>query len=149
MDISPLTAELSIGSAPKKGTITTEICDLLVLAACNFQPPDSDYPEVQVLKVPLIDGGQPPSIGHVRIAINAARAIVFRIREGDRVLVTCEKGHNRSALVAGMALLGLGWSAPQAIKAIVKARGDAAFSNKYFVGILRRYMADGAGTVLK
>ena len=79
--------------------------DVVVLAAQEYQPV---LPiEYEVLHVPLDDGPPPDKTTRMRIW-RAAREIADRVRAGQRVLVTCWQGRNRSGVLAGLAMVDLG-----------------------------------------
>ena len=78
--------------------------DVIVLAAMEYQPPMPGY---TVMNVPLDDGPPPDRGTRLRIR-RAAREIADRVRWGQRVLVTCWQGRNRSGVLAGLAMVDLG-----------------------------------------
>jgi len=105
-------ARLAQGSAPPRGAVLP--FDVIVLAAEEYQP---DLPGYEVLHVPL-DDGPPPTFAeraHIRMA---AREIARRVRAGQRVLVTCWQGRNRSGVLAGLALVELGLPRDRAVQRI-------------------------------
>jgi hypothetical protein len=55
------------------------------------------------------------------------------IREGHVVLSHCGMGFNRSALVAGLILIELGITGPQAVKRLRDRRPGALFNEKFAV----------------
>ena len=57
--------------------------------------------------MPLDDGPPPDKTTRMRIR-RAAREIADRVRAGQRVLVTCWQGRNRSSVLAGLAMVDLG-----------------------------------------
>ena len=54
-------------------------------------------------------------------------------RKGDRVLVRCQAGLNRSGLVTALILMKTGMSAEDAIRTIRKNRADIALFNEHYV----------------
>ena len=94
---------LAQGSAPPAGVRLP--FDVIVLAAMEYQP---DLPGYEVIRVPL-DDGPPPNEATRRRIRAAAREIAARVRTGERVLVTCWQGRNRSGVLAGLALVNLGF----------------------------------------
>lgn len=58
-------------------------------------------------------------------------------KAGDRVLIRCQAGMNRSSLVTALVLMKEGLSADEAIALIRKQRSEYCFSNKHFVEYLR------------
>ena len=94
---------LAQGSAPPP--VSGIPFDVVVLAAREYQPV---LPiEYEVLYVPLDDGPPPDKPTRMRIR-RAAREIADRGRAGQRVLVTCWQGRNRSGVLAGLAMVDLG-----------------------------------------
>ncbi len=57
------------------------------------------------------------------------------VRSGQPVLSHCGAGFNRSALVAGLILVELGWSGAEAVKRLRERRPGALF-NETFAGYL-------------
>ncbi len=75
------------------------------------------------------------------IAIGAGQKVAKWLGRGETVLSTCWMGRNRSALVAGLALLTAHpkLRVHEAISLIRAARGAEALSNPQFVDLLNRY----------
>lgn len=117
-------ARLAQGSAPPVGAAIP--FDVVVLCAKEYQP---DLPGYRVLRVPLDDGPPPSHADRVRIR-GAARRVADHVRAGDRVLVTCWQGRNRSGVVAGLALVDLGLPRSEAVRRIRAYRNG--LTNPYF-----------------
>lgn len=58
-------------------------------------------------------------------------------KAGDRVLIRCQAGMNRSSLVTALVLMRDGLCADEAIALIRKQRSEYCFSNKHFVEYLQ------------
>jgi protein-tyrosine phosphatase len=58
-------------------------------------------------------------------------------KAGDRVLIRCQAGLNRSSLVTALVLMKEGMSADEAIALIRKERSVDCFSNLHFVEYLQ------------
>lgn len=58
-------------------------------------------------------------------------------KAGDRVLIRCQAGMNRSSLMTALVLMRDGLSADEAIALIRKQRSEYCFSNKHFVEYLQ------------
>ena len=58
------------------------------------------------------------------------------VRAGDKVVVNCMSGLNRSGLLVGRALVALGYSPTEAVELIRRARGPHALSNRQFTRFL-------------
>lgn len=85
----------------------------------------------------MIDGPLDPA-DHQRLnelAEIAARAV----RRGDKVLVRCHAGMNRSALVAGMAMIKLGWNVDDAVARMRDVRSHWVLFNDDFVSFLHAF----------
>lgn len=115
---------LAQGSAPPRGVRLP--FDVIVLAAMEYQP---ELPGHEVWHVPL-DDGPPPSTTERAWIRAAARGVAQRVRAGQRVLVTCWQGRNRSGVIAGLALVDLGHPGPRAAELIRRTRNG--LTNPYF-----------------
>jgi hypothetical protein len=58
------------------------------------------------------------------------------VRSGSKVAVNCMSGLNRSGLLVARTLIELGFTAPDAIELVRRARGPHALSNRAFVRYL-------------
>lgn len=129
--------KLFVGSRPPPGRY--EDIDTIVLAAEEYQVPIVQFPGTEVLHAPLDDD---PSRSlredEIRMALRTADRVARRLRAGRRVLVTCAMGLNRSALVAGLAMLEVyGMKPDEIVSRIRKARGSWALSNPNFEKLIR------------
>lgn len=112
---------------------------LVVLCAEELQ--EVPLGDVAVMKVPLDD--HEITRGEYRLALRAASLISKKREQGQRVLVTCQMGVNRSSLVAAMSLMLRDQLPAQvAISQIQERRkpaiGMKPLSNKSFVGALHK-----------
>jgi len=130
---------LAQGGEPRKDALLP--FDTVVLSAVETQPSLSQW-GLEVLRFGLKDHGPPPTNSEIAQAIDAGKAVARRIARGQRVLVTCHMGLNRSGLIVALALVNLHCPAREAIKRIRKARGPLALGNRYFRQILRAYEED-------
>jgi protein-tyrosine phosphatase len=106
--------------------------DVVVLAAEEYQPDLPGYPVV--MHVPLDDGPPPDKVTRMRIR-SAARKVSDHVRLGDRVLVTCWQGRNRSGVIAGLALVNMGVPGERAVHRIQRLRDG--LRNPYFRAMVR------------
>ena len=60
-----------------------------------------------------------------------ARLAAAQYRAGERVLSHCGLGFNRSALVAGLVLVELGWSGAEALSRLRQRRPGALFNSAF------------------
>lgn len=128
------------GAAPTPDLPHAEF-DVIVLCAQEYQPFRFPAFKGTVIRAPFDDSLQ-PTAKERKIAIRAAREVAKRLRKGQRVLVTCMMGRNRSGLVVGLALrMSTRWSADEIVVRIRKARGEDALSNQSFERIVRGFSA--------
>ena len=66
-----------------------------------------------------------PDLGRLH---GVARLAAAQYRAGERVLSHCGMGYNRSALVAGLVLVELGWSGAEALARLRERRPGALFN---------------------
>lgn len=79
-----------------------------------------------------LDDTDPPRKGDLAKAGAASALVAGVLSAGHPVLVTCQAGLNRSALVAGLALRQLGMPGRAVIDNIRMERGQRALGNKAF-----------------
>jgi protein-tyrosine phosphatase len=115
---------LAQGAAPPRGVRLP--FDVIVLSAKEYQPELLGH---EVWHVPL-DDGPPPSHDERAWIRAAAHEVARRVRRGQRVLVTCWQGRNRSGVIAGLALVDLGVPGPRAAELIQRTRNG--LTNPYF-----------------
>lgn len=132
------------GSVPPEGRCLCEMgIDMVVLCAKEHQPGASHFPRVEVLHVPFDDAEL--TNGEWMLARQASKEVAKRCLRGQRVLVTCMQGRNRSGLVVALALHRLtGWSGSdciQHVRAFREAPGGPVLSNDSFVRALCRISA--------
>jgi hypothetical protein len=139
-DATVISPRLWIGSSPPLDRDLPKI-DVLVMCALEVQPEKLAF-HGTVLRCPIPDKRLDPTQARlvIQTAVTVARAIV----NGQRVLVTCHLGLNRSALVVALALHQLTtMGAPQIVDHIRRHRSLSALSNKHFVGLIERVVGDG------
>lgn len=145
-----ITANLWIGSAPPI-TGTHEACavfpalefDTLVLCAYEYQPHENLFNIDDVFHAPMYDIMAPITRSQAAIAIRAAKHVMWRLDTGNKVLVTCLAGRNRSGLICALALcFGKSkMSVYDAVTLIRTARGSNALMNPYFIEFLESITA--------
>lgn len=139
IDADPVAPGLFIGSAPEPGYYRW--LHVLVLCAREYQPPQRSFPGLTVIRVPFDDDpGTELSKREIRKVVSGGRTVGRYLASGQRVLVTCQMGWNRSALIAGIAMRDV-WGADsvQIIERLRAARGEQALSNPQFEALLLRY----------
>lgn len=139
LDASNIVRRLWVGGQPPLDRDLPEF-DVLVLCAEEIQPERLGFAR-KIVRVPLPDATL--STDELRRALAGGRAIAQALTSGQRVLVTCHDGWNRSALVAG---LGLGlvtrFPSSQIITMMRVRRSPNALSNKHFCEVLYRFIGD-------
>jgi hypothetical protein len=141
IDLSAINANQVIpglwqGAAPQPGSYPV---DILVLSAQSYQPAADQFPGVQVLRVPLRDVEKLPDQETLQTAIKVAAQVAEAIRNGKKVLVTCQKGWNRSGFIDGLVLRILGASPDDTVRLLRAARGSDALSNPVFEAYVRAF----------
>ncbi len=113
--------------------------DTLVLCAQEYQLDPALFSVPEVLYAPMDDAFEPISKQTAGTALKAARAVVQRLADDQRVLVTCLAGRNRSGMVCALALMlgPPGLAAGEAIELVRAARGPNALANPHFVRFLQ------------
>jgi protein-tyrosine phosphatase len=124
---SYLTDLLAQGAAPPSEARLP--FDVVVLSAKEYQPRMRYH---RTLHIPLNDGEPTPEErAWIR---SAAHEVARQVRAGQRVLVTCWQGRNRSGVIAGLALVELGMPRSQAIRRIRTLRDG--LTNPYFYAMV-------------
>ena len=138
VDATVVAPNLFIGSRPPPGRYRW--LGVIALCAQEYQPPSYAFPGVAVLHVPLDDVPSRPMYDtEVALAISNARTVSRYLHTGQRVLVTCAMGLNRSALVAALAMQqAFGMSAEEVVGQIRETRSSLALSNPNFVRLIQR-----------
>ena len=139
-DATPVSPRLWVGSAPPLERDLPTV-DILVLCAAEVQPERMAF-HGQVLRCPIPDAALTPA--QLELVLKTSVAVAQAIVEGQRVLVTCAKGRNRSALVVAFALHQLTtMSGDQIVAHIRKQRGEASLRNRWFVAKILEIVGDG------
>ena len=140
LDANRVGKGLWIGSRPTTGSAVARAgFDVLVLCAEEIQPRSREFPGVFVVHAGIGDGV--PSELELDTASWAARGIARAVSDGQRVLVTCHMGLNRSGLVTALALHALtGQSGRDCVRQVQRARRGALF-NPHFRRLLERVPA--------
>ncbi len=128
---------LFVGSFPPSGRYRW--VSVIVLCAKELQPSSVQYPGVLVIHAPLDDDPRRELTEiEAATAIRTAKTVARYLATGNRVLVTCAMGLNRSALVAGLAMLiAYDMPADAVIERIRAQRDPQAFGNPMFRRFLR------------
>jgi hypothetical protein len=140
IDASEIIPGLFQGSAPVPGPyVRMAGFSAVVFCAMEFQPPPDAYEGVAVIYAPNDDNPErPPTREQLSKAIAASKQVALRVQAGQRVLVTCRMGINRSGLVSALAVHRLtGWPGVRCIQQ-VQARRLKSLRNPQFCALLAR-----------
>ena len=106
----------------------------VALCAREYQPSESKFKGSRVIYAPMDDRAIDSDILYT--AEVAAERVMAHVMAGDRVLVTCAMGKNRSGLVVGLCLVNLyNISGAEAVE-IIQGNRPGALSNDTFVAYL-------------
>lgn len=138
LDASNVARRLWVGGSPPLDRDLPDF-DLLVLCAAEIQPERMAFAG-SVIRCPLPDSHL---TGYeAKLARSRARQVGQALASGKRVLVTCQMGWNRSALVASLALGFVTRMAPADLVTLMRSRrGPSALSNPYFVRMIETVVA--------
>ena len=146
LDAHEIVPNLWQGSFPIPGTTLQRAgFKVLVLCASELQFEEDTFPGLNIIRAPNEDSKHLSRL-RLRIALAAAKDSAKAIRAGQRVLVTCAAGLNRSGLVSALTLHALyGWSGPKCIQQVQQKRVSSlvcpdltALCNPKFVEVLSR-----------
>ena len=106
----------------------------MVLAAEEIQPEGWRFPGVQVLRLPMRDEPKILTPRQVKILRAISREVAAYLERGQRVLVTCRAGLNRSGIIVASTLLRTTRMSPtQIIRMVREKRSPMALNNPAFV----------------
>lgn len=141
IDATRIVHNLWQGSFPAAGgELAGEGFKVAVFCAQEFQPRRADYPGLDLLlRCGFDDADRPPTLDEVDKIERAAKDAVRLAISGNKVLISCAAGRNRSGVVMARALTLIGFPARQAIVRVQTLRKDA-LTNQHFV----RWLEDGS-----
>jgi hypothetical protein len=119
------------------GRLSTKGFGAVVLCAQELQPRDEFdfFPGVELILAPMDDAVLTDE--EVAAATFAARRALAYLHRGQRVLVTCAAGRNRSGLVSALVLMmRRGMTGEEAVRRVQSRRKDA-LTNPSFAAYLR------------
>lgn len=113
--------------------------DVIALCAAELQPPRTSFHGKTIRcgfgDVPML------SRAELNTALTGAKQVAAELAAGKRVLVTCQMGLNRSALVTGLAMgMRFDLTAPQIVNHIRSRRSPQALFNDHFVELLEKFV---------
>lgn len=138
IDATRVVSGLYIGSRPPKGDrVARAGFAVLVLCAEELQPSSAEFPRLECLVHAGIDDGRPSS-SELESAAWAARGVAQAVRDGQRCLVTCAMGLNRSGLVTALALRELAGCSGRKARELVQRVRRGSLVNEHFADFLDR-----------
>lgn len=139
VDANLVAPNLFVGAKPPPGQYRW--INVLVLCAKEYQPPGFAFPGLTVLRVPILDDPYRPLSDVNRALVHSnARTVARYLEHGARVLVTCQMGINRSAMLAAMAMrVAFDMDADEAIHRIRAMRSSWCLNNPQFVRAVQRF----------
>jgi hypothetical protein len=128
---------LFIGSRPYPSEFGEGLTfSVIVLCDGGWQGKGDIYPWAKTYDCPLMDDEEGGMLrGEESRAWEAGYYVSQCLERGERVLVSCHAGHNRSGLVAGLAMVIGGVDGPDAVKMIRENRPGALY-NSHFAKLL-------------
>jgi protein-tyrosine phosphatase len=125
------------GSKPEPGCYDA---DVIILMAEEYQPRSHYFPCTRlVVHAPIDDNPAYMKPDERDAVVKASDYAARALRAGQRVLITCNMGLNRSGVVTALTLRRTyGMSPDQAIGLVRRARGPHALSNPQFEHFIRR-----------
>jgi protein-tyrosine phosphatase len=111
--------------------------DVYISTAAEIEPPQSILGAFESHHIPLDDkpwnfGDHPEEVEQL---VETARDIALLVHNGNKVLIFCHMGMNRSGLMTALTLMHLGMTARQAL-ATIRQRHGCTLSNRSFVKAL-------------
>lgn len=125
-DISPITDQVYISAWPR-GEHADEIRALGVrlILSMHWRRPSKTvgHPPVRLLWLPTVDTPLTPMpMSLLHLGVQAALPV---LRQGDKVLIHCKAGVHRSVAMACCVLIGLGYTADEAMRLVKEQRAVA------------------------
>lgn len=139
LDCNRVIPGLYQGAYPEPDGRKIPFVDVIVLAARELQPSADYFPQTLVIHAPIDDNVTRRLVGKdAATAVAAGQLVARMVARGQKVLVTCAMGLNRSGLISSIALVHLDRTPHEAIRAVRRARPGALY-NQRFVEFLISY----------
>lgn len=133
MDISQITDYLYIAARPNgQDAAGIKALDIRLIISMTWSRPDRQLtrPPLQLLRIPTIDSPFTPiPISALQQGVEAALPV---IQDGGAVLTHCRMGRHRSVAMAAAILIGMGFTADEAMK-LISQRRKAADPYKFYI----------------
>jgi hypothetical protein len=141
IDAQEIVPNLWMGSAPPQGReLASKGFQVVTLCAFEHQPTAESFPGVAVARIDLDDAEL--SGKQFFEAVQLAQHLASAIRNGEKVLITCAQGRNRSGLITALTICwNTGCSGRTAVKAVQLRRKSPfgpALTNSHYVKALSR-----------
>jgi len=142
-DTTRIYRELHQGQWPPVGAwLQHRGFDVLVLTAAEHQPPASSFPGVRVIRFPMDDDCHDWPSSRLMELRRLSTWLSRAVNAGQKVLVTCQMGLNRSGIVVAATVMQLTGAPALDVVAMMRRRRDpAVLCNPVFVEILRTEVA--------
>lgn len=139
-DASNVAPRLWVGAKPPADRTYPGI-DAIVLCAAEYQPPKLPFFDKLLYRCPLPDDAL--SNAELSRALMASQFVAKQLRDGKRVLVTCQQGINRSAFVAALALgyVTTRATADELVTLMRERRNPKCLYNRHFREYLAKFVA--------
>jgi protein-tyrosine phosphatase len=124
------------GRPPTGRSVKNAGFDMVVLCAEEYQPAGRLFSDVRVLHCPF-DDADVPCAEELEMIHQTAKHAAMRVRMGEKVLVTCNMGINRSGLVTAITLMRLTGMSGRDATLEVRSKRSHALQNTRFT----RYLA--------
>lgn len=138
LDADEIIPYLFQGAAPRDiQSLKTAGIEVVVFCAREIQPPSELMPGFLVYRCPLDDNGKDPSVSEMQLMSSVVSQVAKHVRRGQRTLVSCAMGLNRSGVVTALAVKKLtGASGKDVIRRIKSRRSQYALCNEAFTRII-------------
>jgi hypothetical protein len=141
LDVTRIAPKLYQGSFPRVPLAAAGF-PVLVLCAIELQQRPEEI-GLTTLRCPLTDDGSPMTMRQWAMAIHTSAIVARSVARGERTLVSCAQGRNRSGLVVALTLYRLtDMSGPQTVEHVRRLR-TGALENDDFVHRLYRLPRKG------
>lgn len=110
----------------------------VAFCADEHQPSARDFAGLVTIHCPLFDSDTVLGSASLSMTMLAARAVAEAHRAGGNVLVMCQAGINRSAMVAALAMQMLGMEPNESVERLRRRRHPHCLANLCFERIVRR-----------
>ena len=134
IDADRIATRLYQGGRPPLGPVLRDRgFNMVVLSAQEYQPSAHLFDGVTVIRAPLDDHMHPLTWDEISLLCHASEAVAKGLEQGQKVLVTCWSGLNRSGLISALSLIKAAGISPQEAVQQIQSKRSWALSNSSFV----------------